>query len=567
SDAQAALRDLTGHHLAALYADSTEKARTAVRLVRWLKDPLQPVESVAHGVQSHLTSSGWADLAVGILAEGDTSRDPAVADAYQRLIGAVRARRAALDEQFAQRLALWSEGACRQAPGGALLIEDVLAEAAVPLSRTLERDGGGTSGREPGRPLILVLDGMSADVAVQLAGALDRRAWTEVVPKPRPGEDAARRAAVSMLPSVTTLSRASLLCGQPAEGGQSTERAGFTAFWKKRHRTAQLFHKGGYEGPPGHRLSPEVLQALASDDIVGVVLNTVDDALADGREGARDRWVPEDIGKLPDLLKEARNYGRPVVLVSDHGHIIDRTPRDHGQQPRAGKAEGARWRTGTPADGEIEVSGPRVRGRITLAWREDLRYTARQAGYHGGASLAEVTIPVITLVPSADLVPEGWTLLPAERIAPGWWHDDEKSPATAVEPLADADTMVLRKRPDTRHQETGDTSGEDSPGARTVRSASYKAQREFVRGAPADKAVAAVLDALLAAGGKLSPGAVTAAAQAATGRSQRNPERFATVLERLLNIDGYSVLQLVESGRTVQLDRALLEQQFLGETA
>ncbi|MEK8143650.1 hypothetical protein NKH18_21445 [Streptomyces sp. M10(2022)] len=140
---------------------------------------------------------------------------------------------------------------------------------------------------------------MSADVAVQLAGSLDRRAWTEVVPKPRPGEDAARRAAVSMLPSVTTLSRASLLCGQPTEGGQSTERAGFAAFWKKRHRTAQLFHKGGYEGPPGHRLAPEVLQALASDDIVGVVLNTVDDALADGREGAGASGRPRTSADSP----------------------------------------------------------------------------------------------------------------------------------------------------------------------------------------------------------------------------------------------------------------------------
>ncbi|MEK8143651.1 hypothetical protein NKH18_21450 [Streptomyces sp. M10(2022)] len=117
SEAQAALRDLAGHHLAALYADSTDNARTAVRLVRWLQEPLQPVKSVAHGVHSHLASSGWADLAVGILAEGDASRDPAVADAYQRLIGAVRARRATLDEQFAQRLALWSESASRQAPG------------------------------------------------------------------------------------------------------------------------------------------------------------------------------------------------------------------------------------------------------------------------------------------------------------------------------------------------------------------------------------------------------------------------------------------------------------------
>ncbi|MDX3579194.1 BREX-2 system phosphatase PglZ [Streptomyces sp. FL07-04A] len=569
SGTEAALRELAEHQLATLYADSTETARTAVRLVRWLATPRQPVPSVAGGVHAHLASSGWADLAAGILAEGDTSRDTVVADAYQRLIGAVRDRRTGIDEEFAQRLVVWTEGACQQAPGGALLIEDVLVKAAVPLSRPFKRDDG-SQGREQGRPLVLVLDGMSADVAVQLVGGLDRRVWNEVVPKPERGERATRRAAVSMLPSVTTISRASLLCGQLAEGGQSVERSGFAAFWKKRHRGAQLFHKGGYEGPPGHRLAPEFVQALASDGVVGVVLNTIDDALADGREGARGRWRPEDIGKLPDLLNAARDYGRPVLLVSDHGHVLDRTPRDRQRQTEAEGAMGARWRTGAAREGEIELSGPRVRasgGRVTLPWREDLRYTARQAGYHGGASLAEVTVPVITLVPSADLVPEGWTLLPAESVAPGWWRGEpvsaEEAPQVAFESVVGAGpARASSQAPSVRQAADRETFG-----WRTVQSEPYRTLRKFVRGAPSDIAVAAVLDALLAAGGKLSPGAVAAAAQSATGKSERNPERFATVLERLLNIDGYPVFQLVESGRTVQLDRALLEQQFLEDAS
>ncbi|MGW0489002.1 BREX-2 system phosphatase PglZ [Streptomyces olivaceus] len=554
--AEAALRELTGHQLSGLYSESTETARTAVRLVRWLRTPLAEIESVTQGVRAHVASSGWADLAVGVLAEGETSRDPAVAHAYQRLIGAVRARRTGLDEAFARRLARWTGNACQQAPGGALLIEDVLAQAAAPLAR----DGG--------RPLILVLDGMSADVAVQLAGELDRRVWTEVVPKPSEGGRTARQAAVAMLPSVTRTSRTSLLCGQPAEGGQDRERAGFGTFWKKRHRGAHLFHKGGFEGPPGHRLAPELLQALATDDIVAVVVNTIDDALSDGREGARGRWSLGDIAKLTDLLNAARDYGRPVVLVSDHGHVVDRTPR--GQQPPAVEgAEGARWRTGTPGDGEIEVAGPRVRtpgGRAVLPWREDLRYTARQAGYHGGASLAEVTVPVITLVPSADQVPAGWTLLPIEDIAPDWWRgSDEHAPATPASVPGTTAGRTRRQKPEPQSEGIFAVPGQGSLGERTVQSAPYKAQREFVRLAPADRAVAAVLDALLTAGGKLSPGAVATAAQAATGKSQRNPERFATVLERLLNIDGYPVLQLVESGRTVQLDKALLAEQFLGD--
>ncbi|MFJ8488788.1 BREX-2 system phosphatase PglZ [Streptomyces sp. NPDC094038] len=573
--AEAALRELIEHQLRSVKADSTETARTAVRLVRWLHTPLPPTGSVDRAVRSHLASSGWTDLAVAVLAEGEDSRDPVVAGAYERLIRVVRTRRAQLDEAFARRLAVWAEGASQQAPGGALLIEDVLAEAVAPFAR-----GGG-------RPLLLVLDGMSADVAVQLAGQLDPRAWTEVVPRPRAGEEPVRQAAVAMLPSVTKISRTSLLCGRPEEGGQDKERAGFTAFWKKRlrDRDAQLFHKGGYEGPPGHRLAPELLRALASDDIVAVVVNTIDDLLDDGREGiAQGRWRLDDIAKLPYLLNAARDYGRPVVLVSDHGHVLDRTPRGH-QQTVAEDVQGARWRTGTPAEGEIAVHGPRVRprgARIVLPWREDIRYKARQAGYHGGASLAEVTVPVITLVPSGDLVPEGWTLLPAEGVAPPWWHGDPDT--TTAQPAANeaaAPTSVISRPPPpppagppapaVGEDETPVPSAGPAPeglGSRIVGSDPYKAQREFVRGiqdAKGDRAVAAALDALVTAGGKLSPGAVAAAAQTATGRSQRNPERFATVLERLLNIDGYPVVQLVESGRTVQLNRALLEEQFLGD--
>ncbi|MFJ5894696.1 BREX-2 system phosphatase PglZ [Streptomyces sp. NPDC093064] len=558
--AESALRDLGAHQLAALHGESTETARTAVRLMRWLAtEPGWPA-TVGQAVRDHMSSSGWADLAIGVLAQGDASRDTSVGEAYRRLIGAARERRAALDARFADLLASWSETACQQANGGALLIEDVLAKAAAPLAQ-----GGG-------RPLVLVLDGMSADIAVRIAGELDRRAWTEIVPGSAKGAMPHRQAAVSMLPSVTRVSRASLLCGRPSEGGQAAERTGFAAFWRKRHRGAHLFHKGGYEGPPGHRLAPEVVQALASEDVVGVVVNTIDDALADGREGTTGSWGLADIGKLPDLLNAARDYGRPVVLVSDHGHVVDRTERGHQPADVPG-VRGARWRTGEPGDGEVRLTGPRVltdSKHIVAAWRDDLRYTARQGGYHGGASLAEVTVPVITLVPAGGTVPSGWTLLPPESSEQSWWNtttsdwaEVEAVPTTATatataEPAGQAPTAPLRHPP----ARGAEVAGEPTLGERTVRSAPYRTQREFVRLAPADKAVAAALDALDAAGGKLSPGAVAAAAQAATGKSQRNPARFATMLERLLNIDGYPVLQLVESGRTVHLDRALLAQQF-----
>ncbi|GAA0632034.1 BREX-2 system phosphatase PglZ [Streptomyces thermocarboxydovorans] len=549
--ARAALRSLEDHQLHALHADSTERARTAVRLLRWLDAPPPEPESVGQAVRHHLESTGWVDLAVGILAEGDALHDGDVSGAYHRLINRVRERRRRLDERFAALLATWTESACQQAPNGALLIEDVLAEAAAPLAR----DGG--------RPLILVLDGMSADVAVELAAGLDRRAWTEIVPAAAAGRRAARLAAVAMLPTLTHVSRASLLSGAHAEGGQDVERAGFTAFWKKRHRDAVLFHKGGYEGTAGHRLAPELLGALADDRaVVGVIVNTIDDALADGRDNGRARWRLDDIARLTDLFDAALGAGRPVLLVSDHGHVLDRGPRSTGPAAAEG-VQGARWRTGPAGPGEVELSGPRVLtagGRITAAWRDDLRYTARQAGYHGGAALAEVTVPVLAFVPSGSEIPSGWTALPAENTAPDWWTSGQETPrATAPAPVS--------RGKETRKQQPQSEGlfpqpGHGTPGERTVRSKAYEAQREFVRNAPSNAAVAAALDALLGAGGKLSPAAVAAAAQAATGRSERNPQRFVTMLERLLNIDGYPVLQLIESGRTVHLERELLRQQF-----
>lgn len=559
--AQAALRDLADHQLAALHADSTERARTAVRLLRWLDGPqaVQAVrESVGRSVRHYLESTGWVDLATGILAEGDASRDSGIGEAYHRLIGRVRDRRRQLDESFAAALAVWTEAASQQAPHGALLIEDVLARAAAPLAR----DGG--------RPLVLVLDGMSADVAVELAAGLAPRTWTEIVPTAPAGHRPGRLAAVAMLPTLTRISRASLLSGAPTEGGQETERAGFTAFWKKRHREAVLFHKGGYEGKAGHRLAPALLEALADErSVVGVIVNTIDDALADGRDNGRARWRTGDIAKLADLLDAALGAGRPVLLVSDHGHILDRSPRESGPTVAEG-VRGARWRTGPAGPGEVELTGPRVRtagGRITAAWRDDLRYTARQAGYHGGASLAEVTVPVLAFVPSGSEIPAGWTALPAENTAPEWWRGDAETAQPREPAPASRGKGGGSRRQQPQHESLFPQPGRGTLGEQTVRSKPFETQREFVRNAPGNTAVAAALDALLTAGGKLSPAAVAAAAQAATGKSERNPQRFVTMLERLLNIDGYPVLQLVESGRTVHLDRELLRQQFPEGTA
>ncbi|MFG2088521.1 BREX-2 system phosphatase PglZ [Spirillospora sp. NPDC048824] len=556
-----ALNAVLDHRLAELFADRCGVAVMAARLRRWLDAPgssgVGPsvVGSVAGGVAGQMRDGGWVDRALTVLWGGDPGNDPVLGRAYRDTYESAVRRRASLDEAFAARLEDWAAAAAAEAPGGALLAESVLEEIVLPLAREAA-------------PLVLVLDGMSASVAAQLGEELARGGrWLEITAVP-----GARRGAVSMIPSVTRVSRASLLCGAATSGGQTSESAGFADFWKRRRREAALFHKAAIAGGPGQRLAQPLLDALAGDAVVGAVLNTIDDALDHDREGDRTGWRTSDITFLTDLLNAARDYKRPVVLVSDHGHVLERGGREPAPAPDAGSA---RWRTGEPGDGEIELAGPRVLeggGRVVVPWREDIRYTPRKAGYHGGASLAEMTVPVLVFIPSADLVPKGWSILPPEQTVPRWWTGRDEPETAAPEPPARA-----VPRPGTRtaptQKEALFTVGEaatapaapaapDTLGTRVTRSPVYAGQRKYLRKAPDGRQVAAIIDALADAGGRLSSAAVGAAAAAAGGRAPRNADLFITALQRLLNVEGYPVLGLIDSGATVTLETALLREQF-----
>lgn len=529
AEAEKALSVLKEHRLAGLHRDRVDVAEMAVRIRRWLdSDPDLDVPSVASGVRGQLASGGWVDRALALLWAGDPDSDAHAKLAYHSLYAEARARRAVLDERFAARLVSWAAHAESVAPGGCLLIEDVLKEVALPLASTTA-------------PLILVLDGMSSANAVELGTELTRGGWLEAS-----ALQGARRSAVAMIPSLTTLSRASLLCGTPASGGQAVESAGFAAFWKRHRRSGLLFHKASIGGTAGQRLAQPLMDALAGDAVVGAVLNTIDDALDHGR--AQPVWRLQDIAHLTELLNAARAYRRPVLIVSDHGHVLDRTGPDN--PPAPGGTGSARWRTGAAVDGEVVLSGPRVReggGTVTVPWREEIRYTPRKDGYHGGASLAEMTVPVLTILPAAELLPVKWSVLPPENVVPNWWSvGGSVAPAFSYDEQPAGELFTVR---------TG-------LGATIVKSALYAEQKRFVRKAPDNAQVAAVIDALTEASGTLSPAAVNAAAASAGGRAPRNAELFVNTLERLLNVEGYPVLGLIDSGRTVRLDVALLREQF-----
>ncbi len=150
-----------------------------------------------------------------------------------------------------------------------------------------------------------------------------------------------------------------------------------------------------------------------------------------------------------------------------------------------------------------------------------------------------MTVPALVLLPSTELLPQGWHLLSPEAVTPAWWEAGSE-PAPTPQPVPEAPAAA-------------------SLGARVTASEVYGAQHRFVPRAPARSAVAAVIDALAGqTDGKLSLPAVASAA----GRAGRRPEFFAAALQRLLNVDGYPVVSLIDGDRRLALDVELLRTQF-----
>lgn len=563
-------------------------AQAAVRVARWLCTPDEPAATLDDAATGMLRSWAWADRALTAVARADTSRVPSLAQAYASLWDVARARRARLDEVFARKFAAWTESS--SATDGLLLVENLLDRVARPLAQ-----------QRP--PVIIVLDGMTGAIGCELAEELTGRGgWLEVGRRPD-----GREPALATVPSVTSISRTSLLTGALKAGGQAEERVGFAAFWSR--RKSRLFHKADLAPEPGQALAASVREAVADPDmVVGVVLNTIDDNLDKDRSGGARHWTIDDVTYLRPVLDEARRAGRPVLLTADHGHVLEWVhglDRPHGpaeSQPgtAAGSAgtrpDSARYRTGTPGPGEIALRGPRVLtaggqtgGEVIAAVDETIHYTQRKAGYHGGASPAEVVIPAITLLPSASLLPPGWYAYDAVGHAPYWWDPPASTPPPAaaqtpdgapedgtrqVSPISrrkrqvavpDADTLFdvgeVGAAPSTLPAPATSSAASASLGARVTASGRMASQRQFLRRAPDDASVAALIDALARAGGRLS---IAEAASAAVESPVRMSGYLAQVT-RLLNVDGYRVLGTIDEGRTVELNMRLLRQQFLGE--
>ncbi|WP_051340733.1 BREX-2 system phosphatase PglZ [Azospirillum halopraeferens] len=544
---EAAAGRVAGHDQAAVQKGRAERVAMALRLVRWLSlAPAEPA-SFADAVAAYTRDGAFVDRARLTLAGGDELA--ALSSAYAALAAALRTRREAWNERFAGMLRAWNAAPAAAWP--LVPVERVLEEVVAPLAAAAP-------------VLLLVMDGMSHAVFRELWTDLDAAGWRELWPSVDDGP----ASAVAMLPTVTVVSRASLLCGRPQRGGQSVEKAGLAehpalrAVSKAGHPPV-LYHKG--ELSEGGALAPAVREAVGTSArrVVAIVHNAIDDHL-DGPEQVRQRWSLDDLHLLRPILHEARNAGRVVVLTADHGHLIEAGTH------QVGEGEGDRWRRADGSAGSGELSF--AKGRVltpdgdaiaVLPWSECVRYAGRKNGYHGGATPQEVLAPLAVLWSSGDKPPV-WTLAPP--VQPEWWEALATPASVAASPPRPAPAT-----PPSRKRATAQPTLFDGP-AQSPRAAVapdwigwllaspvYAAQKQLAgRGAAKDEDVRAILEALAQRGGKLSR---TALAQR-LGVAQVRVGSVIMAARRVLNVDQVQVLEVEEASGTVVLNRALLDTQF-----
>jgi hypothetical protein len=249
--------------------------------------------------------------------------------------------------------------------------------------------------------------------------------------------------------------------------------------------------------------------------------------------------------------------GRVVVFASDHGHMLD----DETQISR--NEYGDRWRGNDQKleEGEIVLAGPRVAangGRVIVPWSERTRYGMRKNGYHGGATLQEMIVPIAVV--SAGVQINGW--IERSPMYPQWWEEPVAAPQTAVPLLAPQPPAPARKgrtAPLFEPLELERVPAGPSWIDLLIRSEVFASQKKLAgRVAPPDDQFRSLLLALEERGGKLT----RATLAHRLGLPLVRVAAFIAAARRVLNVEGYAVVRFDETSDAIELNRELLLAQF-----
>lgn len=525
-DVERAAESVVAHSLIPRDHPGPAMTQMIVRLCR-REASVSASNPTSFGVGEYLRHGAWEDWARRSLR---AVRPESLARAVTKLLDRVATRRADADRRFGEQLALRAENGTQ--PSGTLLVEAALSEILAPLAAS--------------HPiLVIVLDGMSWDVYLPIALELARTGWSSWK------RDGAAATLLATVPSVTECSRASLLAGRPMRGSSGQEKPAFAAHegLKRASRSGKppaLLHKG--EIQDGNQLSRQVAELLADPEqkVVGIVINAIDDALAKS-EQVRIDWSVEAIPLLGAVLAQARTASRTVIITSDHGHVLERNT----EHRNVGEAE--RWRpaVGDVSQGEIRIGGPRVNALVgsdvIVPWSESIRYSTKKNGYHGGVTLQEMLVPVGVWTTEMTLA-QGFT--PEVLVSPDWWM---------TEP---APQLVEKPKPVSKKSQTEDLFAapkETKWLGDLLASEMMKRQKERVgRIALDDQRLRQLLQCLDERGGRATVEVLAAAIQ----QPQMRMRGVLSIMQRMLNVDGYPVVAMEPGSNTVLLDLRLLRTQF-----
>lgn len=534
-----ALEDLQHHEAAKSNAAQLLRASQALRLARYSRLPDESAPTFREAAAAYAVDHSWADLARPALYASETH--PTFGRACERIAAMALERREHFTTAFAAAARSWFE--TPSSSNGLVCVEDFLHVVVAPVLQRLP-------------VLILIVDGMSLAIGRSLAESVLSRSWLAIAPG---GDAAALGIVVGALPSTTEVCRTSLLCGALRRGAAADEVSGFAAnadlvARSQRGKPPRLFHKADLSA--GAMLSSDVASALADQDqrVVGAVVNAVDDHLMKD-DMVRPSWSLDYVPVLAALFDAARAAGRAVVMVSDHGHVLDLKISERGVA-----ASADRYRPTPPAagSGEILIRGPRLLSEsdsLVLAASERVRYAGRKNGYHGGASPQELIIPVHMFCPDGRL-PEGYSEV--STAPPAWWNVDAR-----VEVVEAPREPVTRKTdlPLFDHAPvpvvTVVPAAEPAWIGALLRSEIFREQRErATRVGVTEDRLRQLLVALSSRGGKMT---VAALAERLGMPAGRLPSLVAAA-GQLLNFDGYQSL-FIEADDVV-LDIDLVKTQF-----
>ncbi len=565
-----------------------EGAVLAARLALWLASgrPGDPADLAAAST-GYRDQGAWVDWARRRVFAGDSNEELAAA---QRAVGAAAdIRRSEENRHFAELLARSTKHDDPGADiGDALPVESVIDAVVLPLAKTVP-------------VLLVVLDGCGLPSFLELAPQFRSRGLLEF------GPNGDRRVGVAALPTVTEVSRTSLLAGKLRTGNQADEKREFAAhpgLAALPGAAPVVFHAADLRSEGGAALPAIVRNALgpAGPRVVAAVVNTIDDQLARGTFAAAHRI--EDLGSLPWLLAHAIDNGRAVVITADHGHVLGIDVDGRGAAAIGGEG-GERWRMAdrAPTDDEVVVVGQRVllgdaRG-VLMPWHDVLRYAGYHGGYHGGATPDEVLVPLSVYLPAGIEPPSDWDQVVAA--APAWWDlaapamvepAPESVPESAPEPkrpaarkkvepaenqgalfaAAESSAVPAAGASDApRHEASGASTGAAGAPVPAVppwvsallASDVFKVQLGALgRAKPTPERVTSTLVVLAVRGGVASFSTIADA----TSMSLTRVSPFVATLTRLLNVDGYPILTVDHGGQEVRLDIALARTQFLAES-